>query len=387
MKLHKFSSLAGMFLLTLLTCTLAACSTSQSAEAGGNPNLTGQNLGSPIKAIRMLDQSKGWALTEQNILFTSDGGQSWKDVTPSGSAYGKDAIGDFMNENYAWIVSTTGQEVGNTVNVLRTSDGGQHWQTSTITASEVSVLDTPHFLTPQEGFLELGTDGGPGAGSEAAAIFHTTDGGQNWTKVADADSEQANGFPRGGMKSGISFKDAHTGWATGSDASGNPWLYMTQDGGHTWNKQSLPSLENSVEHYETTPPVFFGNNAFLPVKVGVTSDGGNTSTTNLVIYKSANGGASWSTDFSTNSATLAKFDTADLYIQSPKNAWATDQNGNVYGTTDGGEHWSQLASSIDKINALSFVDASSGWAISDTKLWHTTDGGHHWSQITPHLAA
>src|SRR2546421_281592 len=97
MKRQKLSFLAGMLLLALLTCMLGACDTSQNA-ASELPNL-------PIKAIRMLDHSKGWALTDLYILFTSDGGQNWKNVTPSGSAYNKYAFGDFMDDKYAWVVS------------------------------------------------------------------------------------------------------------------------------------------------------------------------------------------------------------------------------------------------------------------------------------------
>jgi len=232
-------------------------------------------------------------------------------------------------------------------------------------------VDYPHFLTTQEGFLELGIGGGA-AGSQAVDIFHTTDGGQNWTQVSS--TQQANGLPLGGHKSGISFKDVHTGWATGEDASSNPWLYITHDGGHTWSQQTLPLLGGSVAHYATTPPVIFGNTAFLPVKIGVEINVG-TGVTDLAIYKSTDGGASWSSN------TIATFDSNDLYIESTQNAWATDPDGNVYGTSDAGQHWSKLASKFDTIKALSFVDTSYGWAISDTKLWQTTDGGHHWSQI------
>src|SRR5436309_2492142 len=197
MKQNKLLSLPGVLLLVLLICLLGACGPYQD---------TGKQIPSaPIKAIRMLDHSKGWALTDQNILFTSNGGQNWKDVTPSGSAYSKYGYGDFLNDKYAWVVST-GQPIDKSVNVLRTSDGGQHWDSSTISVNDVSVLDYPHFLTPQEGFLELAAFGGAGAGSQAVGIFHTTDGGQNWTEISD--TEHAGGLPHGGIKTGIAFKDA-----------------------------------------------------------------------------------------------------------------------------------------------------------------------------------
>lgn len=381
MKRQKLSFFAGMLLLVLLTCMLGACDTSQNA-ASELPNL-------PIKAIRMLDHSKGWALTDLYILFTSDGGQNWKNVTPSGSAYNKYAFGDFMDDKYAWVVSVA-QPIDNSVSVLRTSDGGQHWQSSTISASEVAVMDSPHFLTTQEGFLELETFGGPGAGSEPVGIFHTTDGGQSWTEISD--TEHAGGLPRGGLKTGISFKDVHNGWATGEDASNTPWLYMTSDGGHTWKLQLLKNLPGSIGaastsmHYTTTPPVFFGNNGFLPIQVQGSLSGSASSNVNgMMVLKSTDGGASWFTDWKANPNTLTTFTSNDPYIASVRNAWATDQDGNVYGTSDAGENWSKLASKVDMLQALNFVDASYGCGISGTKLWQTTDGGHNWSGIAYHI--
>ncbi len=384
MKQPKFSSLAGMLLLALLTAMLGACGTSQDTGTVGNTSvLSGttpspqlQNSASSIKELHMLDHSKGWALTNQKILFTSDGGQRWKDVTPPHSAGGIDR-GAFMNDKSAWVVSL-GQ--ANTVNVWRTSDGGQQWQSSTISVNGPEVLGSPDFLTTQEGFLEISA-GGPGAGSEQASIFHTTDGGQNWTNISE--------LPRGGLKSGISFKDAQNGWATGSDASETPWLYVTHDGGHTWEQLPLGQLPGSIGtestsvHYTTMPPVFFGNDGFLPIQVvGQLADTASSKVNGIMLLTSDNGGASWFTDWKANPKTLTTFASTDLFIGSTHNAWATDQDGNVYGTSDAGENWSKLASKIDTIKALSFVDTSYGWAISDTKLWQTTDGGSHWSQIT-----
>ncbi len=379
----------ALTIIALLTAFLGACGTSQTTGNIGISPSAAQNSVLPIRAIRMLDRSKGWALTDQNILFTSNGGQDWKDVTPSGSAYGKYARADFLDDKYAWV-AVTPQQVGNNVTVLRTSDGGQHWQSSTISANDASVGDVPHFLTTQEGFLELVTNGGPGAGSEPVGIFHTTDAGQNWTEVAD--TEHSGGLPHGGIKTGISFKDTQNGWATGEDASLTPWLYVTHDGGHTWKQQLLENLPGSIGtastsvHYTTTPPVFFGNNGFLPIQVQGQLDT-NAVINGFLILKSTDGGTTWSTDWKTNPKTLTNFASNDLYIQSTQNAWATDEHGNVYGTSDAGENWSQLASNVDAIKALSFVDSSYGWAVSDTKLWQTTDGGHRWSEVVYHITA
>jgi len=338
----------------------------------------------------MLDHSKGWALTDQNILFTSDGGQIWKDVTPSGSAYGKYAYGDFMNNQYAWVVSTIQPIGGNSVNVLRTSDGGQHWQSSTISASVVQVIDPPHFLTTQEGFLELGV-GGSAAGSEGAGIFHTTDGGQNWTEIANTTAQTNSSFPLVGHKSGISFKDVYNGWATGLDASNIPWLYVTHDGGHTWNRQSLPPISPNIQ-FATTPPVSFGNTGFLPVTTEGTSG-------IMYIYKTTDGGTTWTVinpQHGLGDSTATGYTSSDLYIADVSHAWATDAIGQIWGTSDGFNNWQLLntqmagdpTSNPNMTKALSFVDVSYGWGVSTTGgLWQTTDGGKTWSEIAYHFTA
>jgi photosystem II stability/assembly factor-like uncharacterized protein len=105
----------------------------------------------------------------------------------------------------------------------------------------------------------------------------------------------------------------------------------------------------------------------------------------FLIDKSTDGGATWVTDWKENPATLTNFVSNDISIGSTHNAWATDKNGNVYGTSDAGESWSKLTSNVGMINSLSFVDTTYGWGISDTKLWHTTDGGHTWSEIVHHI--
>ena len=350
----------------------------------------------PLTAIRMLDRSKGWALTAHNILFTSNGGQNWKDVTPSGSLYSQYAVGDFMNDKYAWIASTAQMFENDGVNVLHTSDGGQHWQSSKISLSNVSVLDYPHFLTIEQGFLELGQSGKDG---EVGLLFHTKDGGQNWSDISGSIKSSCTvpvvvnankvssktvpcTLPYTDPGSGISFKDVSNGWATG-ETSSTPLLYVTHNGGQIWNKQLLqvpqdskPSTDPFPTRYTTTPPIFFGNNGFLPVQK-IEGSGHGEEDYHLLIYKSTNGGATW-----VSPTLLPSYGEKDLYIESAHNAWVTDESGNVYGI-DANGNWSELASKVDAtIKALSFVDASYGWAIGDSKLWHTTDGGRTWQQIT-----
>ncbi len=58
-----------------------------------------------------------------------------------------------------------------------------------------------------------------------------------------------------------------------------------------------------------------------------------------------------------------------------------------YATRDAGEHWALLATNVDTIKALCFIDPLWGWAVGDTKLWQTVDGGRHWSEIPYQITA
>jgi photosystem II stability/assembly factor-like uncharacterized protein len=344
-----------------------------------------------LSAVRMLNASNGWALSADAILKTSDGGVHWNCVTPKDFAYhiGMDARGAFLSDNlHAWVVPATSSN--NTVTILRTSHGGQTWQSSTLTASQPEVGDAPHFINTQEGWIELVTNGGPGAGSESVDIFHTSDGGQTWSRIASTDDPNS-GLPRGGLKSGISFKDSLNGWATGEDASDTPWLYVTHDGGKTWGKQGLRDLPGAIGtqfttvHYATTPPVFFGNTGLLPVEVvGQLDQGPQAAVHGFMLYTSTDGGQSWATTWKANSGTLTTFQATlqGLYIEDPQHAWAgNNQDRSLYGTNDGGQTWHKLADNVGQIVSMSFVDASNGWIVSNNGLLRTTDGGRTWQRV------
>jgi len=80
----------------------------------------------PIIAIRMLDTMHGWALTDNSILKTADGGISWQDVTPANVSIHQIFGGDFMNAQYAWV--TTIDQKNFSVGILHTTNGGRTWQ-------------------------------------------------------------------------------------------------------------------------------------------------------------------------------------------------------------------------------------------------------------------
>ena len=370
--------------------TSASTQTSVPGSSASTPSATSisstvlsQTSDVPLIAIRMLDQTHGWALTQHAVLKTDDGGLHWRDVSPSPNPLAtieaqNQVSPAFHDATHAWIVIpplASGSAGSNAIVIMRTTDGGASWSTATVTDPGAVGTFPPNFINVSEGWLEVGT--GAAAGSESVDIFHTIDGGANWSKIASTGTgyPPPSGLSFEGDKNGLSFRDAQTGWATADTAAtDHAWLYVTHDGGHTWQSQAIPTLAGvSNAAYETTPPVLFGNDGILPIHISTASGRGYD------YYITHNGGQSWS------STTLTSFDVDNSYVVDAQHAWAYSGT-LLYATSDAGYHWTQVATFAQPIGVLSFTDIYNGWAIgpldSNTALLlHTTDSGHTWQQI------
>jgi photosystem II stability/assembly factor-like uncharacterized protein len=349
----------------------------------------------PLIAIRMLDTMHGWALTDNSILKTADGGVSWQDVTPANVSIPQIFGGDFMNAQYAWV--TTIDQKNFSVGILHTTNGGKSWQSSTISGPpdsslDIGSLDMPHFVNTSDGWLEI--FGHPGAGSRGSYLFHTTDGGQHWNQLADPNR---SGSVR--RSSGISFSDVRNGWQSGDGGGGTPnpaqpLLDITHDGGQTWQSVQLPALPGAGKDdvVETTPPVIFGNNGLLPVQDNSQSRSG------IDLYVTHNAGLTWSP---TKFVIITGNEVPIVYVTDMQHAWAITSTG-TYVTSDGGQSWTKFPPTPQPIGMMSFIDAKNGWAVGPRDipiganvsdviakatnsgqplLLHTTDGGRTWQQI------
>ncbi len=80
----KKSVLTGAFLVLALRF-VAGCSQSigPNPNAGSNPSKTPPPIAGtiqPLSMIRMFSPSNGWALSPKAVLFTTDGGKTWRVV-------------------------------------------------------------------------------------------------------------------------------------------------------------------------------------------------------------------------------------------------------------------------------------------------------------------
>ncbi len=330
--------------------------------------------------IKMVGAQSGWAMDDDSVLRTSDGGATWQDVTPphiqalliSNTPYGA----FFLDANTGWVA---GYDQG-ALTLWRTGDGGRDWDSAKIeistnsaylsaTSFDWKALD---FIDPQNGWLIQSL--GVAMGTEPVAICGTVDGGRSWMSVSEAvPGQNALGtLPFGGVKNGLSFADNKHGWITGSWNGNGFWLYRTNDGGKTWNRQDLPvpdGLSTDGGSVETYPPVFYGNGGILPV---VFRAGGQT----IVFYRTDDRGLTWKATQPLKTSP----DNSPLWsIPDSERFFVTDGE-RSYATGDGGRTWKTILpkSKFGRVRQLDFINDRTGWMLGDGFTLQTRDGGEAW---------
>src|SRR5216683_787092 len=264
--------------------------------------------------------------------------------------------------------ATTGWAVNNNTNrILHTTAGVTHWQDVTpAVAGRSSII--------------AGT-----AAFNYNLYFNNPAGFQNPT-----------GLSVEGHKTGVSFVNETTGWATASTAAGRiAWLYITHDGGVSWQQQSIPEPPDAFQEWETLPPVFFNATDGILPHIFLFSSASQT----LNLYFTHNGGASWSAtpavSPSATAGTLTTIPDGAIDFVDARHGWFASNtfnvksyqylNSTVYRTSDGGQRWTHYTIRLNAdITMIDFVSQTQGWAIDSAQaLYQTTDGGQTWTKVRP----
>lgn len=160
-----------------------------------------------IAKVHFVDSLHGWGTAgylstmdsqlHPAILRTIDGGSNWT-VVPVSEGYSSVS---FIDTFRGWAASGTNSSI---FHVLKTADGGLTWTIIYTNVNDIG-FDAISFVDSSNGWL-FGNAFYQGAIREV--IFHTTDGGYNWTQESIGLSE--------GLQDG-QMLDRHHGWTVAFD--------------------------------------------------------------------------------------------------------------------------------------------------------------------------
>lgn len=345
-----------------------------------------------LSSLRMVSAQAGWATgwtikgSAGGILHSTDGGGTWQVVSPPALDSARIDSPFFLDASHAWFVTSQGQATAAqpaavTTTIERTEDGGNSWLPGAPLHLQSGGPGWLDFIDAQHGWYmaNLGESGG----SMAVEIFQTADGGQSWASVSTTDGtlgpSTPGSLPASCNKTGISFADLQTGWATAHCATGGVFFYTTRDGGRTWRDQPLrPPTPGETSLFqsgdcETSPPVVPpGSNGSAVLRLFASGR-------EVLLFYTQDGGHTWHASQMVRSATVR----SPIFV-SARDGWTTDES-QLFVTHDGGQSWSAGAHlpSLRFLGALDFADLRDGWVTDGVGAFETHDGGQSWLPFSP----
>jgi photosystem II stability/assembly factor-like uncharacterized protein len=342
----------------------------------------------------MVDANTGWAIgglvsVGEHVLFTRDGGSTWKDVTPpeeaAVSGERKTATGFFQGAQTAWVIYAIngGNPIPTQAVVWHTMDGGTTWQASQpldLTGlAEIFMPSDLQFVAGENGWLLVHV--GVGMNHDYVVLYRSVDGGVSWSRILDP---YTDGGIQSCSKTSMLFTDAMQGWLTG-DCNGvmaGVLLFKSTDAGSTWQAVSLPAPANAPRLYDVESPVpcgaydpFFFGNDLGHLSVRCTNYSGQQITNSYYIYTTQNGGSTW---------TSATYPGEALYFFSADTGWALAPK--IQRTTDGGATWAHI-SDVTWTAQMDFISEQIGWGVAragdQVALVKTDNGGARWTELAP----
>jgi photosystem II stability/assembly factor-like uncharacterized protein len=252
-----------------------------------------------------------------------------------------------VDRNILWTAGGNGN--GTSPVVLRSQDDGLTW---TVATGNLPGVDLYCIDALDSSRAWVGTGDG--------RIFATTDGGSTW-------SAQPYPAPQSPFIDGIKIFQDLSGFALGDPAAGGKFVVLhTTDAGQHWLHLANEPVGSAAEAG--------WNNSFY----WTDQSHGWIGTNNNRIWRTADGGATWSSS-GTPSANSYALSFGDI-----QHGLAGFDDGTIASTSNGGQTWSAIARpTTQAITSLSYIAGTSyAWASDAFGPYLSTDRGISWISQT-----
>ncbi len=234
--------------------------------------------GTSIRAIEVLNDSTIWfAGSNGKWGYSLDNGNNWTIET---------LIHEGDKPNFRSIaVQKNGDiflvAVQKPAAIFKSSDQGQNWELVHQGPDENSFFDAVEFWDDQKGIL---------LGDPTASCFYialTSDGGQTWNQVecGNIPSSLVDEYPFAASNTNIALSGSHAWFGTGGKAEAR--VYHSSDYGSTWTVSNTPIVSGggmtgiySIDFYDDNNGMIAGGNWDVVSEntknIARTADGGNT---------------------------------------------------------------------------------------------------------------
>lgn len=341
----------------------------------------------PVASFKLLGSGTGWASTGSRLLWTSDTGLHWKDISPPNPRHDRYADVFFLDANTGWVlfVSAAGNnrtsnnqwEVDWAFYVSATTDGGRTW-TKTHVQIPASGTRTPSlnengkftFSDRLHGWLLL--EHQSGSAFSFGSLFATSDGGRTWqlSKGNPGFYGDIRAFPNGDL------------WALDRNSLE---LVVSRAGEVGFEEFSAPTPEEVVPAADPlySLPIFEDG---LHGYEAVTYEGGSGAPSVAVLFNTVDGGRTWEPDRALSGLIrddVVQTTVADSMWILPFAPRGSQPSLITIRPNDRVTAPSHQGSADFRQCNISFAKSNEGWMDCSGELSATTDGGTSWTSITP----
>ncbi|MCV2350588.1 YCF48-related protein [Paucibacter sp. Y2R2-4] len=297
------------------------------------------------------DSNAGQYRTTTEFVRSQDAGANWETFEAKGLPTTEYL---YFNRIEFTDASNGLLSAGNSA-LYRTSDGGRNWVAVQLPALGNAYQNDLRILTGGKIYRQV---------SSSAGVEHnfSEDGGQTWRKIAVPKGQYGLGDPKQlGEKS----------WLLQSNGSS---FYLSSDGMLTWTLIAGPDAETMQRSFRAT--------WFFDAKRGLALNAAGE------LQETLNGGLSWQVKL--KDLVSPQYGDTRFQFTSASKGWLLAGDGKVYRSDDGGASWSAPLSSSRRISAFHFVDDKNGFAVSSEYsvednadkpvILASTDGGQSWAK-------